>query len=150
VIATVPLGQAPQGVAYVPNAVPQGEGRTNLQPLQSIGQAVQLVLAGQDGQSATRVSLFDQGAIQILQAAATGLEPKKPYVLALAQNREGTGMLEPLAAFMSNPAGAAVINSIGPIRQVVAADAAESRRYLVIAPGTPKNVGQPVQTQIER
>jgi hypothetical protein len=43
-------------------------------------------------------------------------------------------MLEPLAAFMSNPAGAAVINSVGPIRQVVAADAAESRRYLVIAP----------------
>src|SRR6476660_5529805 len=96
VVATIPIGQAPQGVAYVPNAVPQGEGRTNLQPLQSIGQAVQLVLAGQDGKPATRVSLFDQGAIQILQAAATGLEPKKPYVLALAQNREGTGMLEPL------------------------------------------------------
>ena len=150
VIATVPIGQAPQGVAYVPNAVPQGEGRMNLQPLESIGQVVQLVLAGQDGKPATRVSLFDQSAVQILQAAATGLEPKKPYVLALAQNREGTGMLEPVAAFMSNPAGAAVINSVGPIRQVVAADAAESRRYLVIAPGTPKNVGQPVQTQIER
>ena len=149
-IATIPLGQAPQGVAYVPNAVPQGDGRTNLQPLQSIGQAVQLVLAGRDGKPATRVTLFDQGAIQVLQAAATGLEPKKPYVLALAQNREGTGRLEPLAAFMSNPAGAAIINSVGPIRQVVAADAPESRRYLVIAPGTPPNVGQPVQTQIER
>jgi YVTN family beta-propeller protein len=150
VIATVPIGQAPQGVAYVPNAVPQGEGRMNLQPLESIGQAVQLVLAGQDGKPATRVSLFDQGTVQILQAAATGLEPKKPYVLALAQNRQGTGALEPLGAFMSNPAGAAVVNSVGPIRQVVAADATETRRYLVIAPGTPKNIGQPVQTQVER
>jgi hypothetical protein len=111
---------------------------------------VQLVLAGQDGKPATRVSLFDQSAVQILQAAATGLEPKKPYVLALAQNREGTGALEPLAAFMSNPAGAAIVNSVGPIRQVVAADAMESRRYLVIAPGTPKNIGQPVQRQVER
>ena len=26
VIATIPIGQAPQGVAYVPNAVPQGDG----------------------------------------------------------------------------------------------------------------------------
>src|ERR1700686_2355511 len=29
VIATIPLGQAPQGVAYVPEAVPNGEGRDN-------------------------------------------------------------------------------------------------------------------------
>ena len=51
---------------------------------------------------------------------------------------------------MSNPAGAAIINSVGPIRQVVAADAAGSRRYLVIAPGTQTQIGQPIQTQIER
>jgi YVTN family beta-propeller protein len=150
VIATVPVGQAPQGVAYVPNAVPHGEGRMNLQPLESIGRAVQLVLARRGGEPATRVSLFDQGTVQILQAAVTGLEPKAPYVLALAQNREGTGTLEPLAAFMSNPAGAAIVNSVGPIRQVVAAHPPEPRRYLVIAPGTLENIGQPVQTQVER
>lgn len=33
VIAIIPLGQAPQGVAYVPEAVPNGEGRDNLQSL---------------------------------------------------------------------------------------------------------------------
>ena len=33
VIDTIPIGQAPQGVAYVPNAVPQGDGTQNLQPL---------------------------------------------------------------------------------------------------------------------
>jgi YVTN family beta-propeller protein len=32
VIATIPVGQAPQGVAYVPTAVPSGEGLNNLQP----------------------------------------------------------------------------------------------------------------------
>src|SRR5262249_49141770 len=32
VIATIPVGQAPQGVAYVPGAVPSGEGLDNLQP----------------------------------------------------------------------------------------------------------------------
>jgi len=149
VIATIPLGQAPQGVVYVPDAVPSGEGRANLQPLESIGQAVHLVLAGADGKPATRVSLFDQGAVQILQAAATGLEPKKPYVLALAQNPDGSGTLQLLAPFMSNPAGAAIVNTIGPIRQVIAADQKESRRYLVIAKGTAKDIGQPVQRQIE-
>ncbi len=29
----VPIGQGPQGVAYVPNAVPEGDGKQNLQPL---------------------------------------------------------------------------------------------------------------------
>src|SRR2546425_3756804 len=34
---------------------------------------------------------FDQGLIQVLQAAVTGLKPGKPYVLALARRRDGRG-----------------------------------------------------------
>jgi YVTN family beta-propeller protein len=149
VVATIPLGQAPQGVAYVPDAVPNGDGRENLQPLDTIGQAVHLTLAGSDGKVATQVSLFDQGLVQLLQAAVTGLEPKKPYVLALAQDPNGGGALQALASFMSNPAGAAIVNSVGPIRQVIQATAKESRRYLVIAPGTPQDLGRPVQRQVQ-
>ena len=37
VIATIPIGQAPQGVAYVPGAVPAGPGTENLQPLGTAG-----------------------------------------------------------------------------------------------------------------
>ena len=33
VVATMPIGQAPQALAYVPNAVPDGDGVQNLQPL---------------------------------------------------------------------------------------------------------------------
>src|SRR5918996_1627707 len=33
VIATIPIGQAPQAVNYVPNAVPDSDGTANLQPL---------------------------------------------------------------------------------------------------------------------
>ena len=150
VVASIPVGHAPQGVVYVPDAVPSGDGLANLQPRESIGQAVQLALAGPDGKAATRVSLFDQGAVQILQAAVTGVEPKKPYVLALAEDRDGRGPLQVLAGFMGNPAGAAVVNSIGPIRQVVAADAKAQRRYLVIAAGTPKDPGAIVQRQLEQ
>src|SRR5438874_1187429 len=150
VIATIAVGHAPQGVAYVSGAVPNGEGRDNLQSLDTIGQVVHLTLAASDGKTATQVTLFDQGLVQVLQAAATGLEPKQPYVLALAQDAGGSGPLQPLASFMSNPAGAAIVNSIGPIRQVVEAPAKESRRYLVIAPGTPKDVGKPIQIQVQR
>jgi YVTN family beta-propeller protein len=35
VIATVPIGQSAQAIAYVPNAVPNGDGTTGLQPLES-------------------------------------------------------------------------------------------------------------------
>ena len=37
----------------------------------------------------TSVSLFDQGLTQVLDAAVSGLQPKQPYVLALAENPDG-------------------------------------------------------------
>ncbi len=45
VIATVPIGQAPQAVVYVPDAVPEGDGLQNLQPLGVAGQAAHLTLS---------------------------------------------------------------------------------------------------------
>ena len=156
VIGTVPIGQAPQAIAYVSNAVPQGDGMQNLQPLGVAGQAAHLALLElKDGklQSSemppTSVTLFDQGLLQVLQASATGLEPKQPYVLALSGQPDGGGPLQPLSAFMTNPAGSAIVNAIGPIRQVVQDDAATAatRRYLVIAPQVDGKPGAPVQVQ---
>jgi YVTN family beta-propeller protein len=149
VVATIPLGQAPQAVVYVPGAVATGDGRQNLVGLDQVGQVVKLALAGSDGKAASEVSLFDQGQVQILQASVAGLEPKKPYVLALADDPKGGGKLEPLAGFMSNPAGASIVNSVGPIRQIVQPAAPATPRYLVIASGTPQDVGKPVQTQVQ-
>ena len=76
-------------------------------------------------------------------------EPRKPYVLALANEPSGAGALEPLQSFMTNPAGAAIVNAIGPIRQVVRGEDKSGRRYLVIAPGTAEQHGAPVQVQAE-
>jgi YVTN family beta-propeller protein len=154
VIATVPIGQAAQAVNYVPNAVPEGDGRQGLQPLGVAGEAAHLALAppaeakSAGGKKApTSVSLFDQGLVQVLQASATGLEPKHPYVLALASEPDGGGVLEPLAAFTTNPAGSAIVNAIGPIRQIVRGEDSVPRRYLVIAPGTTEQHAAPGQTQ---
>lgn len=154
VIGSVPIGQAPQAVNYVPDAVPSGDGTQNLQPLGVAGQTAHLsMVALQDGKAAgpapTSVSLFDQGLTQVLQASATGLQPKQPYVLALSAQADGGGTLQPLAAFMTNPAGSAIVNALGPIRQVVQGQADAGRRWLVIAPGTAGQAGAPVQIQAQ-
>jgi YVTN family beta-propeller protein len=162
-IATSPVGQAPQAITYVPNAVPEGDGTQGLQQLDVAGKATHLVLyavegqktvssagvAGSDDKAATSVSLFDQGLIQVLQASVTGLEPKQPYVLALAHGRSGEGPLEPLAAFMTNPAGSAIVNATGAIRQVVRGEDKIARRFLVIARGPADKPGQIVQVRLK-
>jgi YVTN family beta-propeller protein len=151
VVATIPIGQAPQAVAYVPGAVPQGDGMQGLQPLGIAGQAVHLQLksvgAAENAQAMTTVSLFEQGITQVLQASATGLEPKQPYLLALSSRADGSGELEPLTRFMTNPAGAAIVNAVGPIRQIVDARHADERRYLVIAKSDGSHQGSVVQVQ---
>src|SRR3989440_4527908 len=156
-IATSPIGQAPQAITYVPNAVPEGDGTQGLQPLDVAGSATHLVLTsvvsgraqGNAESAPTSVSLFDQGLIQVLQASVTGLEPKQPYVLALTHGRGGEGRLEPLAAFTTNPAGAAIVNATGPIRQVVRGEDNIERRYLVIAEGHADMPGRVVQMELK-
>jgi hypothetical protein len=149
VIANIPIGQAAQAVVYVPGAVPSGDGKAGLQPLGLAGEVVHIELAapGATGAAPTSVSLFDQGLVQVLEASATGLSPKSTYVLALASKPDGSGDLQALSSFMTNPAGAAVVNADGPIRQLVQASTSQARRYLVIAPMEAGGPGAPVQIQ---
>ena len=135
VIATIPNGQAAQALVYVPEAAPtQAAAAETLQPLGLAGAAVHLALAAPGGKQATTVSLFDQGLTQVLQAAVAGLEVGTPYILALASKPDGTGEIEPLARFMTNAAGAQIVNAVGPIRQIVdpATQARDDRRYLTV------------------
>jgi len=152
VVANIPIGQAPQAIAYVPNAAPNPDDRQNLQNLGVAGQVAHLTLGAKaeakGEKPPTSVSLFDQGLIQVLQASVTGLQPKQRYVLALADKNDGTGSVQPLAAFTTNPAGSAIVNAVGPIRQIVQHSDAAERRYLVIAPGEPAKFGDAVQVQV--
>jgi YVTN family beta-propeller protein len=152
VIATIPVGQSPQAVAYVPNAVPQESGTQGLHPLGVAGEASHLALVPAAGAAAgaeppTSVSLFDQGLLQMLEAAVTGLQPMEPYLLALSPQPDGSGPLEPLAEFTTNAAGAQVVTALGPIRQIVQGQEDVQRRYLVIVAGTASQPGLPVQIQ---
>jgi hypothetical protein len=93
--------------------------------------------------------LFDQGLTQVLEASVSGLEANTSYVLALGRDGLGGGVLQPLSAFATNPAGAAIVNAVGPIRQIVRDPNSAERRYLVIATGTVDSIGPPVQVQID-
>ncbi len=150
VVSTTATGQSPQGMVYIPNAVPSGPGTDNLTPLGALGDAVHLTM-GAAGSSAvaTTVVVNNQGLVDLLQAAVTGLEPKRPYLLALSMNADGSGVLDPVAKFMANPAGAAIVNAIGPLRMAVQGGAAGPRRYLVIAANTDDKPGAPIQVQLK-
>jgi YVTN family beta-propeller protein len=153
VIASVPIGQAPQALVYVPDAVPEGPGTQNLMSLGVAGQAAHFVMAAIDDKNhsdaPTSVALYDQGLVQILEASVTGLQPKQPYLLALSNRSDGGGPLEGLSDFTTNPAGSAIVNAVGPIRQLVRSEDSAPRRYLVIAPGHADQHGAPVQVQVE-
>lgn len=149
-VANIDIGQAPQAIAYVVNAVSDIDASTaNLQPLGVAGSVAKLSLSGTNGgdRAVTRVTLFDQGLVQILQASATHLRPGQTYVIALAAQADGSGELEPLASFKANPAGAAIVNATGPIRQLVTTDGADKPRWVVIAEALDGKPGKVVQRQ---
>ena len=152
VIATVPIGQAAQAVVYVPDAVPTGDGMRGLEPLGIAGIATHFTLMSTakvsgEAEAPSNVTLFDQGLVQVMEAAVTSLEPSKPYILALSRRSDGRGALEPLAAFKTNPAGSAIVNAVGRFLQLLRPDNAAAQRYLVIVAGTPSQLGSVVQVQ---
>jgi YVTN family beta-propeller protein len=157
VLATIPIGQQPQALVYVPDAVGEGAGTENLTPLGDAGRAAHLVLEPAAAGSAAHatVSVNAIGALDLLQVAAVGLEPGQSYTLKLVANRKPPfGGGEDLATFRANPAGAVVAQTIGPLRRVLsvadqdaAGPAGAAARYLLL---TPTGSDSPVLLQAER
>lgn len=138
VIASIPIGQTSQALVYVPNAVPSGAGTENLVPLGEAGNTARLVLeaagtALPDAQATVAVNSL--GLLDLVQIAAKGLTPKTQYQVYLAESAQAPyGKLEPLAILKTNPDGAGIAQTIGPLK-TLAADApagAPSRRFLIV------------------
>ena len=149
VVAVVHSGQSPQGIAYIPDAVPQGDGTANLTPLGAAGQAVHFTLGAQ-GKLDTTVAVNNQGLTDLLHAGVSGLQPMQPYFLALSGQVDGSGPLLPIAKFTANASGTAVVQAVGSVRVAnTAPDGHIQRRYLVISPIVDGKPGTPVQTEIK-
>lgn len=150
VLSTIASGQAPQGMAYIPDAVPEGEGTSNLQALSSANDAVHLTLGAPGSKEpSTTVTLNNQGLVDIVQAAVTGLPAKKTFVLAISTKSDGSGELTPIVRFTTNPAGAAIVDAISPLRKAIGSDAGDARRYLVIAQDNDGSLGAVLQVSRE-
>lgn len=139
VLATIPIGQQPQALVYVPDAVPSGDGLANLMPLGDAGKAAHLnLIAPEDNRSSAQatVSVNDLGTLDLLQAAVSGLKPGQKYTLWLVESRTAPfGHKEALVSFQANPAGAQVVQTIGPLRKVLTSDDKQpaQTRFLMIA-----------------
>jgi len=144
ITATIPIGQQPQALVYVPNAVPEGDGTANLTPLGEAGKASHLALVPPDGAAGAAratVSVNSLGALDLLQVAVSGLKPASDYTLWLTPARTPSfAEKEALVTFKTNIAGAQVAQTIGPLRKVLTErptrdDAGNERFLLVTAAG---------------
>jgi YVTN family beta-propeller protein len=126
VLATIPIGQQPQALVYVPDVALEGDGTANLVPLGEAGKAVhlKLVASPQNSGSAAHatVSVNSLGALDLLQMAVSGLKPGQSYALWLVNARAAPfGEKQALIKFKTNAAGAQVVQAIGPLRRVLTA-----------------------------
>jgi YVTN family beta-propeller protein len=139
IIATIPIGQQPQALVYVPRAVPTGNGRENLMPLGSAGEAshISMIPAGSGSGSAT-VSVNSLGAVDLLQIAVSGLLPKHDYQVWLVDSRlTPYGPKQLLINLKTNAAGAQIGQTIGPLKQILSSSPGagsnlDQRRFLLV------------------
>ena len=141
VIANIPNGQTAQALVYVTGAVPSGAGTDNLVSLGEAANTAHLRLeaatkALPDAQASAAVNSL--GLLDLVEIAVRGLTPGAQYRVYLASaNHSPYGNLEPLAMFKANPDGAAIVQSVGPLKTLVRAGTdtskSSSRRYLIVA-----------------
>jgi YVTN family beta-propeller protein len=124
IIATIPAGQLPQALVYVPNATTSDRGTANLKPLGSATEALHLDLVpprGARSQAHASVSINSLGLIDNLQIAATGLNPGQTYELVLVSGPEKQDLL----AFSAGIGGVAIAQTLGPLKKAVSGSTQE-------------------------
>ncbi len=143
VIAKIGVGQLPQALVYVPDAVPTGDGTTNLLPLGDATRSAQLQMLpppeaqGKMREARASVVVNPLGLIDQLQIVASGLEAGREYQLSLAASPNAPfGMRVALGKMKANPAGAATLQTLGPLRRALtsleSALSATDKRYLLL------------------
>jgi YVTN family beta-propeller protein len=103
VIATVHIGQQPQTLVYVPNAVPEGDGRANL-TRQGLDKRVEHfnALVEVPGGSAHAV-VRELDTLEMIEVDVQGLPPGAPFTVYLAN----ASLRVPAATFTTDASGKA-------------------------------------------
>lgn len=119
VVATIAVGQLPQALIYVPNAVSSNAGTANLKPLGILSDPLHIELVPtslDDADAHASVAINSLGLIDNLQIAATGLAPGKKYDLILSTNQSSQKIL----TFTAGIGGVAIAQTFGPLKRIAA------------------------------
>jgi len=112
VVARTPVGQAPQALVYVSNAVPAGDGMANLAP-RANSEPINIALKPAGGEARGFVVARNLGLVDSLEVFLFKLKPQTVYSVYTS------GQRAPVGSFKTNPMGAANGTAIGPLREVV-------------------------------
>ena len=112
VVARAPVGQAPQALVYVSNAVPSGDGTANLVTRVN-GDPINIALLAKAGDAKGFVVVRNLGLADSLEVFLYKLTPLTVYNIYVGEQRS------PVAAFKTNAMGMANGTAIGPLREVV-------------------------------
>ncbi|ABF40985.1 40-residue YVTN beta-propeller repeat protein [Candidatus Koribacter versatilis Ellin345] len=118
VIATIPVGQLPQALVYVPGAASSDAGTASLKPFSTATDALHIEMVSASSASpSTHASVVVNpiGPIDNLQIAATGLTPKQGYRLMLT----GASSSQELVVFTAGPGGVGIAQTFGPLKHAV-------------------------------
>ena len=138
-VATIPMGNLPHGLW------PSGDGSLVAVGLENANAVALIDTASNTVKATIGSGQAPQGLVDIIQAAVTGLEPKKTYFLATSMQADGSGTLTPIAKFMSNPAGAAIFDAVDALRSTLAGNGVTARAYLVVAMEQDGKLGKALQ-----
>jgi YVTN family beta-propeller protein len=130
VIARVPVGQAPQALVYVPDALRDGAGSDNLAALASAGRInVQLKPTQNSGRGF--VVSRNLGLVDLFEVNVYGLKPNTVYRVYAGPRGQA------VAALRTNGNGMAATSAVGPIRDIAgpAADGSADRMELLVMEG---------------
>ena len=119
VAATIPIGQLPQALVYVPNAAASGNGGTeNLLPLSTLKESRLYQLQAADAAKPGRatVTVISLGLIDQVQVAASGLAPGKEYTLSFGDGAVNASKGESIVKAKATAAGNLIADTLGPVR----------------------------------
>ena len=128
VVARAPVGQAPQALVYVSNAVPSGDGTANLSTRGNTD-PLNIPLKATGGEGRGFVVVRNLGLADALEVFLFKLKPATVYTVYVS------GQKTPVAAFKTNPMGMANGTAIGPLREAVttlSSKTASSSKILVM------------------
>ncbi len=151
-IATVPVGQSPQALLYVVDAVPSGAGTGHLVPPGSGDPARNVVLSPSSGTGGqATVTIRALGPVDGIDVAAKGLRPSTEYTLFLAaaggDAAAGAGRW-PLATLRTDSTGKANVEAVAPT--TIPRDATVASHRLILVEGTAESSRAVLEARLER